>query len=137
MVADDSLRVEGLIRPELVALGGYSAHKPPDTLGGGISPQRVIKLDANENPYGCSPRVRQALADYSRWHIYPDAQQTKLRQQLQEQMAKFGIQVASPRGHPLPIYTHPPRLHTARTLLVGDAATLVDPFFGEGIRYAV
>jgi histidinol-phosphate aminotransferase len=46
--------------------------------------ESIIKLDANENPYGCSPRVRRALAEYSRWHVYPDAGQTKLRQQLQD-----------------------------------------------------
>jgi len=44
----------------------------------------IIKLDANENPYGCSPRVRQALVEYGYWQTYPDAGQTKLRRQLQE-----------------------------------------------------
>ncbi len=98
MVADDSLRVEGLIRPELVALGGYSAHKPPDALGGGISPQRVIKLDANENPYGCSPRVLRALAEYSQWHTYPDAGQTRLRQQLAEYVGVDADQIVAATG---------------------------------------
>jgi histidinol-phosphate aminotransferase len=44
----------------------------------------IIKLDANENPYGCSPKVRRALAEYKNWNIYPDAGQSKLRRQLQE-----------------------------------------------------
>ncbi|RMF30310.1 MAG: histidinol-phosphate aminotransferase, partial [Chloroflexi bacterium] len=30
----------------------------------GLPPERIIKLDANENPYGPSPRVREALARY-------------------------------------------------------------------------
>lgn len=76
-------KIERLIRPELVALGAYSAHKSPDTVTG-VAPEAVIKLDANENPYGCSPKVRQALAEYDRWHIYPDAGQTRLRRQLQD-----------------------------------------------------
>jgi len=77
--------MDKLIRPELVTLGGYAAHTSPDTLAGtiGVPVDRIIKLDANENPYGCSPRVRQALAEYSYWQTYPDAGQTKLRQQLQ------------------------------------------------------
>ncbi|MFH1169725.1 MAG: histidinol-phosphate transaminase [Chloroflexota bacterium] len=73
--------IDRLVRPELAALGGYTAHKSPDTLGG-IPAESIIKLDANENPYGCSPRVRQALAEYGRWHIYPDAGQYHIRQQL-------------------------------------------------------
>lgn len=81
-----SKAIDKLIRPELVTLGGYAPHKSPDTLEGTIEVpvEKVIKLDANENPYGCSPRVRQALAEYSYWQIYPDAGQTKLRRQLQE-----------------------------------------------------
>ena len=78
--------MDKLIRPELVTLGGYSPHKSPDTLEGVVEVpvEKVIKLDANENPYGCSPRVRQALTEYSGWGIYPDAGQTRLRRQLQE-----------------------------------------------------
>jgi len=61
-------------------------HKSPDTLEDKIEipAENIIKLDANENPYGCSPRIRRALSEYDRWHVYPDAGQTKLRQQLQE-----------------------------------------------------
>ena len=40
-------------------------------------------------------------------------------------------------GHAVPIYTGREKLSTHRTLLVGDAAGLVDPLGGEGIRYAV
>ena len=44
----------------------------------------IIKLDANENPYGCSPMVNQALATYPYLNIYPDSGQTELRKLLQE-----------------------------------------------------
>lgn len=40
-------------------------------------------------------------------------------------------------GHPIPLYEGPARLATARGFLVGDAASLVDPILGEGIRYAL
>ena len=80
--SDSPVKMERLIRPELRALGGYSAHKSPDTLAE-VPAERVIKLDANENPYGCSPGVQKALAEYKNWHIYPDAGQTRLRQALQ------------------------------------------------------
>jgi histidinol-phosphate aminotransferase len=78
--------IERLIRYDLVDFGGYSASKSPETLKGKIEVpvDGIIKLDANENPYGCSPRVNQALADYPDINVYPDSGQTELRKQLQE-----------------------------------------------------
>jgi histidinol-phosphate aminotransferase len=74
-----------LIRSDLVAFGGYSASKFPETVAEkvNVSVEGVIKLDANENPYGCSPRVKQALSTYPYFNIYPDAEQTELRKLLQ------------------------------------------------------
>jgi len=44
--------------------------------------ESIIKLDANENPYGCSPRVNQALASYPHFNTYPDNGQAVLRELL-------------------------------------------------------
>jgi histidinol-phosphate aminotransferase len=44
--------------------------------------ESIIKLDANENPYGCSPRVCQALATCPDINIYPDSGQLELRKLL-------------------------------------------------------
>jgi geranylgeranyl reductase family protein len=72
-----------------------------------------------------------------------------LRAGLQREMGRLGIPLngAKLHGHPLPCYHAPPwplwqrrwheRLSTRRCLLVGDAAGLVDPLIGEGIRYAI
>jgi len=78
--------IEKLIRPDLVTLGGYSARKAPETLKGKVEVpvENIVKLDANENPYGCSPKVNQALANYPDINIYPDSRQTQLRELLQE-----------------------------------------------------
>jgi len=72
------------IRPDLATFGGYSARISPDTLDGKIEVpvDTIIKLDANENPYGCSPAVSKALASYDEYNIYPDDGQTKLRKLL-------------------------------------------------------
>ncbi len=77
--------IERLVRPELAAFGGYAASKSPQTLKGKVEVpvEDIIKLDANENPYGCSPRVARALADYTDINIYPDSGQAELRKQLQ------------------------------------------------------
>ncbi len=77
--------IERLIRSGLVTFGGYSARTSPETLHGKVEVpvESIIKLDANENPYGCSPKVNQALAAYPYLSIYPDAKQTQLRELLQ------------------------------------------------------
>jgi len=72
------------IRKELLSFGTYSAAKAPDAQAqqAGVPLNKIIKLDQNENLYGPSPRVNRALAKYNSFNIYPDAEQTALRQQL-------------------------------------------------------
>ena len=68
-----------------------------------------------------------------------DKSRADLRSILRGEMTKFGIELDGIplHAHPLPVHWYHERLATERTLLVGDAAGLVDPFLGEGIRYAV
>lgn len=40
-------------------------------------------------------------------------------------------------GHPIPFYSGHKDISTRRVCLVGDAASLVDPITGEGVRYAM
>lgn len=63
----------------------------------------------------------------------------RLRDLLDLAMARLGIPLegAPLYGHPLPVYLQHERLHQGRVLLAGDAAGLVDPLLGEGIRHAV
>jgi histidinol-phosphate aminotransferase len=59
----------------------YTPVEPFEVLSArlGRPPAAIIKLDANENPYGPSPRARQALAELSFPHIYPDPESRALR----------------------------------------------------------
>jgi len=77
--------IEKLIRGDLWSLKAYQPIIPPDILSerAGIPIKGVIKLDGNENPYGCSPRVMDALANYPFYHIYPDPDQREVRQALE------------------------------------------------------
>jgi histidinol-phosphate aminotransferase len=50
----------------------------------GIPIEQIVKLDANENPYGPSPRARQALAELNFAHIYPDPESRALRAALSQ-----------------------------------------------------
>jgi len=73
--------IANLVRPEIAELEPYAPILPLDVLAErlGIPVERLVKLDANENPYGPSPRALAALADEAHYHIYPDPGQTKLR----------------------------------------------------------
>ncbi|MBI2846721.1 MAG: histidinol-phosphate transaminase [Chloroflexi bacterium] len=73
------------MQPHLVRLKGYTPIFPLEVLRGDTSgsDRGGIKLDGNENPYGCSPRVRQALASFHNYHIYPDPEHRRLREALQ------------------------------------------------------
>ena len=77
--------MERLIRSDLVDFSGYAARTSPETLEGKVEVpvESIIKLDANENLYGCSPRVNRALATCPCLNIYPDDGQTRLRKLLE------------------------------------------------------
>jgi histidinol-phosphate aminotransferase len=78
--------IKKLIRPELVTMKSYIPIEPTEVLSqrAGLPSSKVIKLDGNENPYGCSPKVYQALANYRHYHNYPDPEQSELRKALEE-----------------------------------------------------
>jgi histidinol-phosphate aminotransferase len=78
--------IRELIRPDLLALPGYVPIEPTDVLAArlGIAPDRIIKLDGNENPYRPSPRAIEAIASERNYHIYPDPDQRAVRLALSE-----------------------------------------------------
>jgi histidinol-phosphate aminotransferase len=78
--------IDKLIRPELKAMKAYIPIEPTDVLSqrADIPEENVIKLDGNENPYGCSARVKQALAGHAAYHLYPDPEQRELRKALEQ-----------------------------------------------------
>jgi flavin-dependent dehydrogenase len=63
----------------------------------------------------------------------------ELQATLERVLTRYGISIRGQpqKGHPIPIYNRREPISTHRTLLVGDAAGLVDPFTGEGIRFAI
>lgn len=76
--------MQSLLNPLLAGLEEYTPIQPFEVLSRrlGIPPAEIVKLDANENPYGPHPAVAQALADYAYYHVYPDPQQMELREAL-------------------------------------------------------
>ncbi len=115
------------IRPDIARMASYQPVRPFEALSReiGIPPEQIIKLDANENPYGPSPRVREALAAYPWLHIYPDPQQTALR----EALAQY---VGVPTAYILPGHGADELIdYLCRVLLEpGDAIIHCPPTFG-------
>jgi histidinol-phosphate aminotransferase len=75
-----------LVRPHIQDMPAYEPILPFEVLSQqlGKPAEELIKLDANENPYGMLPEVRQALAQMPYAHIYPDPQSRHLRQALSD-----------------------------------------------------
>lgn len=78
--------VEHLISPRVRAMQPYTPIVPLDVLSRrlGLAPEAIVKLDANENPYGPPPRALEALARAQHLNLYPDPDQTHLREAIGE-----------------------------------------------------
>lgn len=72
------------VRRHLLDVPAYTPIEPFEVLSAryGKTPQQIVKLDANENPYGPPPEVRQALQEMPFPHIYPDPETRQLRAAL-------------------------------------------------------
>jgi len=75
---------QNLIRPHIQEMPAYEPILPFEVLSRqlGRRAEQIIKLDANENPYGLLPAVQQALAGMPFGHIYPDPGSQDLRTAL-------------------------------------------------------
>lgn len=73
----------------------YEAGKPIELVVRefGIEPKDIIKLASNENPYGCSPKVQEAVGNIvSKMALYPDDSMFKLKGGIAK---KFGLKEES------------------------------------------
>lgn len=69
---------DNFVRDDVSRLAGFGA----SISSGEPEPGPVIKLNCNENLYGCSPRVPQALAAFNPLNLYPDPGQAEIRRLL-------------------------------------------------------
>ena len=83
------MNVDQFVRPDVAAMEPYVPIVPFEVLSRrlGRAPEEIVKLDANENPYGPSPRALAALAAGKYYHIYPDPEALELREALSEYTA--------------------------------------------------
>jgi histidinol-phosphate aminotransferase len=73
-----------MLRPALLAYDDYATLDAPEQIAAqyGFAVSDLVRLDANENPYGPSTKARAALAGDYAAHRYPDAEQRELRAAL-------------------------------------------------------
>ncbi|KAF6147850.1 hypothetical protein GIB67_014430 [Kingdonia uniflora] len=90
-VSREPLTGDSFIRPHLKNLSPYQSILPFEVLSTrlGRKPEDIIKLDANENPYGPPPeanllQVLEALGDLKFPYVYPDPESRRLRAALAE-----------------------------------------------------
>jgi histidinol-phosphate aminotransferase len=80
------LRIETLLKNGVMEMATYSPIEPPDQIARrlGLPESDIIKLDANENPYGVAPAVLEELGRARYLSIYPDPAQKAIRQEIAE-----------------------------------------------------
>ena len=73
-----------LMQPHIRQLQMYEGVDPTEVLAqkSGVAPDKIIRLNGNENPYGPSPKVAEALGRYQQYNLYPDPEQRGLREVL-------------------------------------------------------
>ncbi|HMA35137.1 MAG TPA: histidinol-phosphate transaminase [Chloroflexia bacterium] len=118
------------IRPALQQFAEYRPVPTPAAIAAalGLAPEQIVKLDANENPYGPPPAVAAALAalDPSR---YPDADATELRAALATYTGQPGERIVCGNGADEML-----ELLCRLFLAPGDTVLTSEPTFG---MYAV
>ena len=79
-MSDEKVR----IRRDIASMSAYTPTTSLEVFAErlGLEAENLIKLDANENPYGPSPKVVEALADLPNMHVYPDPESGRLRERL-------------------------------------------------------
>ena len=88
MTNDESRITDGAVPPRCLSftddIEPYAPIAPFEVLAErlGRAPESIVKLDANENPYGPSPRALEALSTGRSFNIYPDPDSTFLRRAL-------------------------------------------------------
>lgn len=72
-------------RTHVYRMQPYRPGKTPDQLMQELGLRELIKLSANENPLGASPRAKEAILHYlDKIHLYPDGNCTVLRDALSQ-----------------------------------------------------
>jgi histidinol-phosphate aminotransferase len=92
--------VNGLMLPHIRRLTTYEGVEPTEVMAqrAGIPADKVIRLNGNENPYGPSPGVEEALGAFPNFNHYPDPEQRKLREVLADYLEAPAERIVAGNG---------------------------------------
>jgi histidinol-phosphate aminotransferase len=91
--------VRRIWRPILDHFTPYDAGKPLEALEAEMGLSHLVRLSANENPLGPSPRVVEAIRrEATRAHLYPDGGSTALREALGARLGVSAEQIVVGNG---------------------------------------
>ncbi|HEV8472242.1 MAG TPA: histidinol-phosphate transaminase [Methylomirabilota bacterium] len=86
-------------RPALEAVTPYEAGRPLEALVAELGLSEIVRLSANENPLGPSPRVIEALRrEAANVHLYPDGGSSALRDALASRLGISPAQIVVGNG---------------------------------------
>lgn len=75
--------MKDLIKDEIKSLAPYIAGKPIDEVKNKYKINRVVKLASNENPYGCSNKVKNIISKLiNSSNLYPDSASCDLKAEI-------------------------------------------------------
>lgn len=76
--------IKHLILPHLQNPSGYEGVRPLEEIAllGNMKPNELVRLNGNENSFGPSPKVAEALGNFKDYNRYPDPEQRVLRESL-------------------------------------------------------
>lgn len=95
----DEARFSALAQPAIRTLRNYDPGHDLVALRRQASPDQLLELGSNENPYGPSPRVRDAaLAGIDATHRYPDPRGGDLKQALAAKLDMDATQIILGNG---------------------------------------
>lgn len=79
--------MKNFIRDEVLNLEAYIAGKPIDEVKRELGISKVVKMASNENPYGCSKEVKEALKNLvDEAYLYPDSASYEFKNELSKKL---------------------------------------------------
>ena len=100
----------------------------------------IVHIDFGIIPYGYAwifPKNRRLSAGIAGFKGVVKQPKRYFKRFLSDNPLLKDARIDILKGYPIPLYGRSETLTKDRIILVGDAGNLVDPFFGEGIYYAL